>query len=52
MVLKLSESRNEIILERGSGQMNPGNKDFKWDILNKLFSLMGSPVWTAKATST
>lgn len=29
MVLKLSESRNEIILEGGSGQMNPGNKDFK-----------------------
>lgn len=29
MVLKLSESQNEIILERDSGQMNPGNKDFK-----------------------
>lgn len=35
MVLKLSESRNEIILEGGSGQMNPGNKDFKWAFLNK-----------------
>lgn len=29
MVLKLSETRNEIILKRGIGQMNLGNKDFK-----------------------
>lgn len=29
MVLKSSESRNEIILKGGVGQMNFDNKDFK-----------------------
>lgn len=29
MVLKSSETRNDIILKRGLGQMNLGNKDFK-----------------------
>lgn len=29
MVLKLSKTTNEIILKRGIGQMNLGNKDFK-----------------------
>lgn len=48
MVLKLSETRNETILKRGIGQTNVGNKDFKWAILNKLFSLIGSPVCIVK----
>ena len=51
MVLKSSETRNSI-LKRGLGQMNLGNKDFKLAILNKLLSLMGSPICTVKTCRT